>query len=159
MRKTPQETDRILLILRTSPLGPKLPFPAEILFGRKVRSNLPVHLQGKDNDTTIQKRGILQMKSEANYNQHSHKLPELQMNQAIFFQDVARKTWMPGVIIGYGPEPRSYTILCSSTGRSLRRNRVLIRPRSVTFADRTAQELPRDTIVSCHKTYMNQHCE
>ena len=49
-------------------------------------------------------------------NTHSKPLPELSMNQDILYQDVARKKWFPGTIIGTGPEPRSYTIECTESG-------------------------------------------
>ena len=53
------------------------------------------------------------------------------LNQPIFYQDVAKRSWTPGKIIGCGPEPRSFTV--GNTGRQLRRNRILLRPRQVTF--------------------------
>ena len=63
------------------------------------------------------------------------ELPELQLNQPIFYQDVILKTWSPGTIIGYGPDPRSYTITCDDTGLALWRKRVLLHPRHVTFSE------------------------
>ena len=51
-----------------------------------------------------------------------------------------RKLGDPGTIVGFGPELCSYTICCSMTGRFLRRNRVLLQPRQVTFQ----QEAKRD---------------
>ena len=64
-------------------------------------------------------RAASQEQSQANYDARCKELPELQLNQPIFYQDVTRKTWSPGTIIGYGPEPRSYTITCDDTGRAL----------------------------------------
>ena len=47
----------------------------------------------------------------------------------MYYQDVAKKTWAPGKIIGVGPEPRLYTVEDEQTGQPLGRNRQLLRPR------------------------------
>ena len=131
-RKSPQSTNQALLNFRTTPSGSEMPSPAELLFNRKIQSNLPIHTKNSQPDSFIEKKTQLQSKSKADYDQHSHELSELDINQSIFYQDVAKKTWTPGIIIGYGPEERSYTVQCSISGRTLRRNRVLIRPRQST---------------------------
>ena len=64
--------------------------------------------------------------------QHSHELAALNLNQAIFYQSPAKKTWAPGTIIGYGPETRLYSIVFTSgriLGRSLYAHGVLPSPR------------------------------
>ena len=137
IRKSPEDFYKAVLSYRTTPLGPQMPSPAELMFGRKLPTSLPVHVRGPHNDPFRQKREEVLQKSANHYNTNSQELSDLNMNQPIFYQDVARKTWSPGVVFGCGPEPRSYTVKCSTTGRLLRRNRILLRPRQVTFSDST----------------------
>ena len=122
MRKSPQDTDKALLMMRNTPLGPQLPSPDELLFGRRLQTNLPIKTANPSNEV---------MREYANRDvvPEGRELQELNINQKVFYQDVAKKTWHPGTIIGYGPEPRSYTILCESPQRPLRQNRVMLRPR------------------------------
>jgi transposase InsO family protein len=120
-----------LLMFRATPPGANMPSPAEMMFGRKIQCNLPVRVTSPatDEQRTTRENNIQQ--SEKRYNESSKDLMELNIDDQIYYQDVAKRTWLPGVIIGIGPEPRSYTIKCSTTGRTLRRNRQLIRPRKV----------------------------
>ena len=135
IRKSPSDTDQAILAYRTTPLGPGIPSPAELFFNRKIGSNLPIRCKGFASDIVRDKISAENRKSEEHYNQHAHELPELKLGQQIFYQDAAKRSWCPGVIVGIGPEPRSYTVECSITGRTLRRNRQLTRPRSVTFKE------------------------
>ena len=121
MRKSPQDTDKALLMMRNTPLGSQLPSPAEILFGRRLQTNLPIKTTNMNNES-------LREFASREASQGGQELPELQLNQPVLYQDVAKRTWHPGTIVGHGPEPRSYTVLCESTQRPLRRNRVMLRP-------------------------------
>lgn len=134
-KKSPRHHDEALLTFRTTPLGACTPSPAELLFNRKIQSNLPIHIRPRMSDESRQEREKQAEKSTRYYDMHSRELPELPISQSIFYQDVGKRTWSPGTIIGVGPEPRSYTVQCQITGRHLRRNRVLLRPRSVSFAE------------------------
>jgi len=119
-----------LLIYRTTPIGPKLPSPAEILFGRKIQCNLPVHVKSNTTEEQRIQQEASRSYGENRYNLHSKPLDELEVDDKIYYQDVAKRTWAPGTIVGKGPEPRSYTIRCKDSGRFLARNRVLLRPRA-----------------------------
>ena len=126
IRKSPKETDIALLYFRTTPPNANSLSPAELLFGRKIQANLPIHTSCMLDDFQRQKINERQEKSLNHHNLHSKELSDLKINQPVFFQDVARKSWFPGIITGIGPEPRSYTIQCLTTKRYLRRNRILI---------------------------------
>ena len=123
IRKSGRDTDKALLMLRTTPLGPEISSPAELMFGRVIPSNLPVRARGPVNDMHRRTQG------EGRMMNCKRIYSELNPQQPVWYQDVAQRTWSPGVVMGYGPEPRSYTIRCNKTGRYLRRNRVLLRPR------------------------------
>ena len=150
IRKSPKDTNTALLLHRTTPIGHNMPSPAELLFNRRISANLPVKITNTTQDTYQQKRAELQNQVETRYNQHASDLCELKPDQDIFYQDVAKRTWTPGKVIGVGPEPRSYTIQCALTGRMLRRNRQLIRPRQVTFNMQPSYQLyePDDILSS-----------
>jgi hypothetical protein len=113
-----------LLQYRCTPLGPSDPSPAEMLFGRQIQNGLPVYTRRYIVDNTIDQEAP---QDEISQNDPP-SLPPLFIGQRVYYQDVAKKTWSPGVVIGIGPEPRSYTIQCSNSTRMLRRNRILLRP-------------------------------
>lgn len=121
--------DEALMSYRATPLGPNRPSPAQLMFNRKIQTNLPAHVRAHE-----QTRDPARMENNTPQ-QHGKHLQELHVNQPIFYQDVAKRTWSHGVVVGVGPEPRSYTIRCNTTGRALRRNRVLLRPRSIAFQE------------------------
>lgn len=132
IRKSPNATNKALLAHRTTPLGPGMPSPAELLFNRRISCNLPIQTRGFADDSYREKKTQNEDRVADYYNQHARDLPELKLQQPVFYQDVAKRTWNPAIIVGYGPEPRSYTLECAQTGRTLRRNRQLIRPRVAT---------------------------
>ena len=143
MRKSPREFYEALLIYRTTLLGPDMPSPAELLFGCQIPNNMPIRTSGPKNDNYRIALQTRQQNTNERYNAQSRPLPELNLGQPVYYQDVARKTSSPATITGYGPEPRSYTLECEGTGRSFRRNRVLIsprdpRPNSETYSDTTS---------------------
>ena len=126
LRKTRNESDAAMLCLRTTPLGSDLPSPAELLFQRKIAGNLPLHAQGNHDEK------LRHLRSPATRRQPSDDHHDLTIGMPVYVQDVVKRTWSPATILGTGPEPRSYTLRCEPTGRLLRRNRVLLRPRPMT---------------------------
>ena len=133
MRKA-ADPDLAMLALRTTPMRPNAPSPAELLFGQRIPCDLPTYVSAKpkcQDDAPA-----------AAPDSGGRELPPLSMDQPIFYQDVAKRTWAPGIVIGIGPEPRSYTIECCDTGRSLRRNRVLLRPRTTETNRHTPDDEP-----------------
>ena len=120
----------------TTPLGPQLPCPAELVFGRKIWNKLLIVTSKPSDDQLRAYRekgfGIMTHKYQCEH-------PELHLNQPVYYQDVAKKTWASGKI-GVGPEPRSYTVEDEQTGRPLHRNQQLLRPRM--GANKIAPPLP-----------------
>ena len=126
LRKSPRDSDLALLVFRTTPPGPQEPSPAEMLFGRKVPSNLPTQVRPPAHSRSAREQEALTPPPPG------CELPDLHIGQPVYYQDTARRMWFPGEIMGVGPEPRSYHVRCSQTERFLRRNRVMLRPRSTT---------------------------
>ena len=122
LRKSTQETEMALLSLRVTPVDATTPSPAELLFGRKIGSTLPTKIDPPSQYRRPQAKAI---------DQETEELP---LGTPIYYQDVASKTWLPGSIVGIGPEPRSYTVQCTDRGTYLRRNRALIRRRPISIS-------------------------
>ena len=61
------------------------------------------------------------------YNRHTKELRELYKGQAIYVQDLERKTRSPAKVVDQGNTPRSYTVE-AETSVHLRRNRIHLRP-------------------------------
>lgn len=135
IKKSPQDTELALMSLRNTPKGTDVPSPAELLFGRKLQTLLPAYKKPVASESLVIKRNAQMQDMQNRYDAHTKALPELSVNTPVFYQDVAKRTWSPGKIMGYGPEPRSYTIQCDTTGQMLRRNRIFLRSRKVTFSD------------------------
>jgi transposase InsO family protein len=113
-----------LLCIRTTPIDNQLPSPAELLYGRKIKGNVPVipqnNLHNKDNIyERLQER---QDKQKQYFDQHAKDLPPLQPGQAVRIQDHVTGKWTPAKVINKCPEPRSYTVKTDG-GAILRRNR------------------------------------
>ena len=140
---------------RATPLDPTLNSPAEILFGRKIQSNLPVYVRGPTNDIAREKQAQKSNKSAEQHSTSAKELVDLQISQHVFYYDIAKRIGSPGVILGYGPEPRSYTVYCNMSGRYLRRIRVMLRPRVVTFSNEHLNKCGRNEMVT--NAHMHHH--
>ena len=113
-----------LLCLRSTPIDSRTPSPAELLYGRKIRSNLPV--KSDVNLSRVLDYEQLLNKSEnlANYyNQNAGPdLSELLPGMNVLVQKPDEQSWTPGIIKQKCNEPRSY-IVEMSNGNTLKRNR------------------------------------
>ena len=154
MRKETQNTDQALLILRTTPIGNNLPSPAELMFGRKISSNLPIRVKSPDHDGLREHR---EKSSKEQSEKGGRAYTELEIDQPVYYQDVAKKSWHPGVIIGHGPQPRSYTLQCSQTKQMLRRNRCMIKPRKTETQQVPSPDFMLDVMLDVVPTPEPQH--
>ena len=118
------DVQKALMILRATPIDHHLPSPAELLYGRKLRTTLPAKIE----NTTVDRHQIhqrFQMRQEIqkqHFNKNAHPLPPLHTGQTVHIQDKSNKKWIPGTIQDVQPEPRSYKVE-TETGQILRRNR------------------------------------
>ena len=115
-----------LLCLRTTPIETGLPSPAEMMFDRKIQSNLPtVNIAEKD-------KACRREQWKRQYNERSHTLKDLNRGQCVRVQDYTTKKWEPDVINQKLSQPRSY-MLTTNTGSQYRRNRRHIRTTTEVF--------------------------
>ena len=114
--------------MRATPIGPGLPSPAELMFGRPIRTTLPMHadeLQSSKHRQWLNKR---QEEQKRQYDRYaSHRLPDLQPGAQVMVQSHVDHKWRPAVVIERDKEhPRSYMIQ-TAEGSMLRRNRRFLR--------------------------------
>ena len=140
-----------LLSYRATPLEWCGLTPAELLMGRKIRTDLP---QPKSSYiptwTHIQNIKELHDKyksvQEKYYNNRHHvkTLPSLPDNSPIWIQ--TENTYVPGTVVKQATTPRSY-IVSTPTGQ-IRRNRISLRPRRErgTTTEITENEPPRRVV-------------
>ena len=123
-RESGTDPQLALLCLRSTPLDAKTPSPAELLYGRRIRSNLPAK---NDVTTSIQDhRNWLDNKAEKSqkyYNQTAGpEMSALLPGMKVLVQDTEKSVWNPGTVKEVCQEPRSYVIE-TPNGGIVRRNR------------------------------------
>ena len=128
-----------MLCLRTTPIDHNLPSPSELLYSRKLQSNLPILIQPHPTNTDINnKLRQRQQTQKKQYDKMARDLQPLQTGQLVQMQD-DRGTWTPATVV----EKRSYTIP-TPNGAVYRRNRRHLRDltnaRRVTWADQNCAE-------------------
>ena len=108
--------------------------PAQMFFGRRLRSQLP-HLPGaNDLDIANAKIGAEQRKinMENTKNQPRTALPELTVGQKVLIQNPLSNVWdNKGKITSIRPNKRSYDVVFD-TGKTYLRNRKFLRPINTT---------------------------
>lgn len=120
-----------MLCLRSTPIDSQLPSPAELLYQRKLKSNLPIRIENQmPNRDQISQRLIERQQSMKYYHdRNAQDLSPLATGQHVRIQDQRTKKWFPGTVSCKRPEPRSYEVQ-TQNGSILRRNRCHLRPAS-----------------------------
>ena len=113
------DAEMALLCARTTPVDSQIGSPAELLYNRVTRSNLPVRIKG--NDLIVERLQERQLKQEEYYNRGSKDLPELYIGQTVGLQDVKSLRWNKAKVVEK-QDPRSYVVE-TKNGSYLRRNR------------------------------------
>lgn len=121
--ETGEDINRAMLHLRATPIDNKTPSPAELIFGRRIATDLPSRYD--PNPEHIATRNHLQGRGAPT--QKEHRYTELQPEQPVRIFDKASHTWTPGNIVNKTTEPQSY-IVETQNGAHLRRNRNHLRP-------------------------------
>ncbi|CAE1286759.1 unnamed protein product [Acanthosepion pharaonis] len=119
-----RDVDMSLLCLRLTPMDHVIPSPGELLFNRKLVSNLPT----KCTNNITRKEEIQdclldsQWLQGKQHDQHAKDLSKLSTGQLVRVQEQDTRKWTPAVVKHVCTEPRSY-IFETPTGQVLRRNR------------------------------------
>ena len=145
-RQTGQDVQEALLHLRATPQA-DLPSPAEMMFGRRIKTTLPgPHLiQNGPNMSDVHEK-LLQRREDMKrcHDKHAGKeLPELSTGQRVRVRDLDG-TWFPAEVSRMSREPRSYEVT-TPNGRVLRRNRSQLREMSYEDCHDTQTTKPKVT--------------
>ena len=127
-KETGHDPKLALLSLRSTPIDNQLPSPGELLYQRKLKSDLPVRVRNTDpnSDVIASRLKSRQDIQKAYHDTRARDLPPLITGQHVRIQDHATKRWNPGVVTSKTSELRSYNVL-TPNGNILRRNRSHIR--------------------------------
>lgn len=139
-KQTKQDLHIAMLHLRATPVDTGIPSPAEMLFGRPIRTTLPsfhigdTHQKAEVNENLAQRQKTMKDNHDRNA---GPELPPLYEGQKVRVKNEDDNTWQPAIVTGTYDTPRSYEVT-SPNGTVLRRNRSHIRempcqPRRITF--------------------------
>ena len=120
------DPEKALLLWRTTPLEKNYPSPAELLYGRIIKTILPKHQEYR-NTTQDQLLNDRQMKAAKKYNTTTRRnKPDLNDGQKIFIRNPITSTWNPVTILQKHTSPNSY-LVDSEQHSTVRRNLTDIR--------------------------------
>ena len=129
---TSVDPELALQCIRSTPINNQIGSPANLLYGRTIRSNLPLRTSGQEDTLSALKQR--QEDQRYYYNRSAKDRPEMQIGQTVGLQDPKTLKWMPGRIVDKCDEPRSY-IVQTPNGSRLRRNQRFLKdlatPRSL----------------------------
>lgn len=142
MKKSEDRDDfqKSLLIYRSAPLENGLS-PAQMLMGRRIRSNLPVSedlLTPKGASKVRKEKERHKVKQKQLHDRTAKRLPTLKHGDRVRLRDINTGTWRQQGHVEEELSPRSYRIQ-TECGLSLRRNRTDLQLQP-TDEDTTAQE-------------------
>ena len=126
--------NRLLLDYRCTPISSEIPSPAEILFGRKLRSSISILPSQVLNDRISKQRELIAKKegkfytSTQNFQDRIKALP-FEAGQNVWLQDSDSRKFEEAVIREKCREPNSYMVQIPATGQCFRRNSNFIKPR------------------------------
>ena len=126
--------NQLLLDYRCTPISSEIPSPAEILFGRKLRSSISVLPSQVMNDRIRKQRELIAKKEGKFYTntkdfQDRIKALPFEAGQNVWLQNYDSRKCEEAVIREKCREPNSYMVEIPATGQCFRRNSSFIKPR------------------------------
>ena len=126
--------NRLLLDYRCTPISSEIPSPAEILFGRKLRSSISILPSQIMNDRIRKQRELIAKKEGKFYTnvkdfQDRIKTLPFEAGQNVWLQNSDSRKYEEAVIREKCREPNSYMVQIPATGQCFRRNSNFIKPR------------------------------
>ena len=126
--------NQLLLDYRCTPISSEIPSPAEILFGRKLRSSITILPSQVMNDRIRKQRELIAKKEGKFYTntkdfQDRIKALPFEAGQNVWLQNSDSRKYEAAVICEKCREPNSYMVEIPATGQCFRRNSNFIKPR------------------------------
>ena len=126
--------NQLLLDYRCTPISGEIPSPAEILFGRKLRSSISILPSQVMNDRISKQRELIAKKEGKFYTnikdfQDRIKALPFEAGQNVWLQNSDSRKYEEAVIREKCREPNSYMVQVPATGQCFRRNSNFIKPR------------------------------
>ena len=126
--------NQLLLDYRCTPISSEIPSPAEILFGRKLRSSISILPSQVMNDRISKQRELIAKKEGKFYTnvkdfQDRIKALPFKAGQNVWLQNSDSRKYEEAVIREKCREPNSYMVQIPATGQCFRRNSNFIKPR------------------------------
>ena len=127
-RQSGNDPQMALLCYRSTPIDSRTPSPAELLYGRKIRSNLPAKNEVRlthhsEHDNLVDRS----QNAEYDYNERCRgELSELVPGVKVVVQKPDKTSWVPGTVVEKCEEPRSYKVAMPN-GNVVRRNRRVLK--------------------------------
>ena len=126
--------NQLLLDYRCTPISSEIPSPAEILFGRKLRSSILILPSQVMNDRISKQRELIAKKEGKFYTntkdfQDRIKALPFEAEQNVWLQNSDSRKCEEAVICEKCREPNSYMVEIPATGQCFRRNSNFIKPR------------------------------
>ena len=126
--------EQLLLDYRCTPISSEIPSPAEILFGRKLRSSISILPSQVMNDRISKQRELIAKKEGKFYTnvkdfQDRIKALPFEAGQNVWLQNSDSRKYEEAVIREKCREPNSYMVQIPATGQCFRRNSNFIKPR------------------------------
>ena len=118
-----------LLAYRNTPRDDVLGSPAQRLFSRRTKTQLPIRddlLQPKIMTGIKEQLQQKRINQKLYYDRQSKELPSLNPGDEIHYKFTDSAKWKPAVVEQHAPTPRSY-IIRTPEGKMLRRNRRMIK--------------------------------
>ena len=125
---------------KSTPISSSIPSPTEILFGRKMRSNLSILPSQLMNDRIVSIQEQIPRKESRILTEERNSTSELNLepSQSVWHQDPVSKKWNSGWVKEPAAEPNSFYIE-TEEGVTYRRNRNF-KPRQVPQVDATEND-------------------
>ena len=124
--QTGQDSQLAMTNLRATPVDNHMKSPAELLFGRPIRTTLPSHHLSRDSSTTEHLLNRQRKMKESHDRRAGNDLPPLYVGQPVRVLHPRDHTWIPAKVSKVCEEPRSYEV-STPNGGILRRNRSHLR--------------------------------